>query len=273
MNGTGPLAGRTALVTGTSPHIGGVLARGLAAAGASVACTDLVPGRAEACAEGIRRTGGEAIAYQDDVTDPERVQGVVDDLAHRWGRIDVLVNNAVWIHHRGLLDITVEDFRRQVDIILTGALLYTRTVARLMIDRGDGGSVINMLSTAALQGQPGNIGYTTAKAGLLNFTRAAAVELARHRIRVNGLTPTATRTTSPEAARIQSGRADDLAPAYDNDFEGLLPMDRLPEPDDYVGALVFLSSDDSRMMTGANLVVDGGATAKYWPVRPPRGRV
>ena len=266
MSGTsGRLRGKRILITGTSPNIGGTMARGFAAHGARVACTDLVPDLAESCAKRIRDEGGEAIALSGDVTDEGHADDAVATVLRTWGGIDVLVNNAVWIHHRGLLDMTIEDYRRQVNVVLGGAFLFTRAASRAMIKAGRGGSVINILSTAALQGQPGNIGYSTAKAGLLNFTRSVAMELAEYGIRVNGFTPTATQTTDPDARLMQ---ADRRPPAYSNDFTGLFPMPRLPTPDDYVPSLVLLASDESLMMTGTNLVVDGGASAKYWPWVP-----
>ena len=145
--------------------------------------------------------------------------------------------------------------------------LFTRAAAKAMIEAGNGGSVINILSTAAWQGQPGNVGYTTAKSGLINFTRSVAMELAEHRIRVNGLTPTATQPADAEMAR----RAAEFAARpsrWSMDFTGQFPMGRLPTTSDYVGAAVFLASDASAMITGSNITIDGGATAKYWPWTP-----
>jgi NAD(P)-dependent dehydrogenase (short-subunit alcohol dehydrogenase family) len=261
------LDGKVAIVTGTSPNIGGAFAAGLAAEGAKVVCTDLSSDVASACVEKIVANGGEAVAAVGDVTEPAHAAEVVADAVARWGHVDVLINNAVWFNQKGLMDMPVEEFRRQLDISLTGAFLFTRAAAESMIARGEGGSIINVLSTAAWQGQPGNIGYTTAKSGLINFTRSAAMELAAHAIRVNGFTPTATQPEDPEIlARMAALSA---APSkYRMDFTGQFPMGRLPTPSDYVGSIVFLASDDSRMITGSNITVDGGATAKYWPWAP-----
>ena len=263
------LAGKVALVTGASPNIGGTIASGFAAEGARVACNDLRPVVAEARAGRIRADGGEALAVPGDVTDEAAVATLVERVLAEWGRIDVLVNNAVRFNTKGVLDMPVEEFRRQVDVILGGAFLVTQQVARSMIDRRVGGSIVNILSTAAWQGQAGNIGYCTAKSGMINFTRSAAMELAPHGIRVNGFTPTATMPDDPELAE-RFRRATAGAPAAGMDFAGQLPMGRLPTPADYVGALVYLASDDSAMTTGTNITVDGGALAKYWPQRPAR---
>ncbi len=103
-----------------------------------------------------------------------------------------MVNGAVVFHWGGVLDMPLGAWRRQTDVILTGAFLFTKHVAQQIIDQGRGGSVINIVSTAGHQGEPGNIGYCTAKSGLLNFTRSVAMELSQYGIRVNSLTPTAT---------------------------------------------------------------------------------
>jgi NAD(P)-dependent dehydrogenase (short-subunit alcohol dehydrogenase family) len=267
---TGRLAGKVALVTGVSPNIGGVAASGFAAEGASVACNDIRPDVAADRAERILDAGGEAMAVPADVTDEDGMAAAVNEVLERWGRIDVLVNNAVRFDTRGLLDMPLDRFRRQLDIIVGGAFVVTRLVAASMVERGVAGSIINVLSTAAWQGQAGNIGYCTGKSALINFTRSVAMELAPHRIRVNGFTPTATMPDDPDLAASFAGGAEALRQAGLMDFAGLNPWSRLPTPTDYVGPLVFLASDDSAMMTGSNLTIDGGALAKYWPQHPRR---
>jgi NAD(P)-dependent dehydrogenase (short-subunit alcohol dehydrogenase family) len=266
----GQLAGKVALVTGTSRNIGGVLASGLAAAGAKVACNDIVASNATARAEAIVGDGGEALAVPFDVTDVDAARAAVDTVLERFGRIDVLVNNAVKFDMGGVLDMELSRFRRQVDIIVGGAFIMTKLVAASMIERDVSGSIVNVLSTAAWQGQAGNIGYCTAKSGLINFTRSAAMELAPHRIRVNGLTPTATMPDDQELAQRFAAAAASRAAEGTMDFTGLNPWERLPTPADYVGPVVFLASDQSALMTGSNLTVDGGALAKYWPQYPGR---
>lgn len=261
------LQDRVAIVTGASPNIGGALAAGLAREGARVVCADINPDTAHLAVERITAAGGGAVAAVGDVTDPAHADEVVQLAMERWGRVDVLVNNAVKFDQRGLMDMPVEDFRRQTDIILGGSFLFTRAAAQAMIDGGRGGSIINVLSTAAWQGQPGNVGYSTAKSGMINFTRSVAMELAGDGIRVNGFTPTATQPQDPQLV-AQIGQLGRVAGQFTMDFAAQNPMSRLPTPDDYVGAVVFLASDDSAMITGSNITVDGGATAKYWPWQP-----
>jgi NAD(P)-dependent dehydrogenase (short-subunit alcohol dehydrogenase family) len=266
----GRLTGKVVLVTGTSPNIGGVAATGFAAAGAHVACNDLRPELAEACAASINAAGGSAIAVPGDVTSLESMMSVVGTVLAKWGKIDALMNNAVRFDTRGLLDMPLESFRSQVDLILGGAFITSGLVARSMIERNVRGSIINIMSTAAWQGQAGNIGYCTAKSGLINFTRSAAMELAPHGIRVNGFTPTATMPDEPNLAQGFTDAATAAKAAGKMDFVGLNPWERLPTPSDYVPSLVFLASDDSTLMTGSNMTVDGGALAKYWPQAPRR---
>ena len=265
-----PLAGRVALVTGTSPNIGGTLASALADAGAAVACNDIREHVAAERAEQIEDTGGRAIAVPFDVTDEAAVTAAVTLVTDTLGPIDVLVNNAVKFDMAGVLDMPVERYRRQIDIILGGAFLVTQAVARTMIEHHRRGSIVNILSTAAWQGQAGNIGYSTAKSGLINFTRSAAMELAPYGIRVNSLTPTATMPEEPESAQRFAAAIDAASAAGQVDFAGLNPWERLPGPSDYAAPLVFLASDASAMMTGSDLTIDGGALAKYWPQIPRR---
>ncbi|MEU0466085.1 MULTISPECIES: SDR family NAD(P)-dependent oxidoreductase [Amycolatopsis] len=261
------LVDKVAIVTGTSPNIGGTLALGLAAEGARVLCTDLSAKVADDCAAKIVANGGEAESCAGDVTDPAHADAAVAQAVARWGRIDILVNNAVFFKQQGLLTMPYDDFRAQLDVILGGAFLFTRAVARAMIERNTAGSIVNVLSTAAFQGQPGNIGYCTGKSGLVNFTRSVAMELAEHGIRVNGFTPTATAPTDP-VARAQMADLLSRSAEYRSDFAAQMPLSRLPTPEDYVGAVVYLASDESSMVTGTNITVDGGATAKYWPWTP-----
>jgi NAD(P)-dependent dehydrogenase (short-subunit alcohol dehydrogenase family) len=264
------LDGKVVLVTGTSPNIGGVLAEGFGAAGARVACNDLVPAHAEAAAQSIRAAGGTALAVPSDVTDHAAMGKVVDSILAEWGQIDVLVNNAIRFDTRGLLDMPLEAFRSQIDLIVGGAFIVSSLVAKSMIDRGVRGSLINVLSTAAWQGQAGNIGYCTGKSALINFTRSAAMELAPHGIRVNSFTPTATVPDEPSLAE-EFHRAVEAARQADTmDFAGRNPWERLPTPTDYIGTLLFLASDASALMTGSNVTIDGGALAKYWPQTPRR---
>jgi NAD(P)-dependent dehydrogenase (short-subunit alcohol dehydrogenase family) len=262
------LAGKIAIVTGTSPNIGGGIAEGLAEEGARVVCVDVVADNAEQCAAAIRRRGGAALGLACDVTDERQVESMVARVREAHGRVDVLVNNAGILGGRSVLDMELAGWNRQLAVNLTGTFLCTKHVARLMVEQGTRGSIIVIVSTAGHQGQAGNIGYCTSKSGLLNFTRAAAMDLVGHGIRVNSLTPTATDVEESDARAFAWGRPRPERRGRALDFARMLPMDRLPSPRHYARAAVFLASDDSEMITGIDLRVDAGAVAKYWPWIP-----
>jgi NAD(P)-dependent dehydrogenase (short-subunit alcohol dehydrogenase family) len=264
------LSGKVAVVTGTSPNIGGGLVQGLADEGARVVCVDVVPDNAQQCAAWIASRGGEALAIVADTTDETQVEAMVARVRDTYGGIDILVNNAGLLGGESVLDMPLERWNRQIAVNLTGTFLCTKHVARLMVEQGRRGSIIVIVSTAGHQGQAGNIGYCTSKSGLLNFTRAAAMDLAKHGIRVNSLTPTATDVNEGVARAVEWGRPRQDRGARLLDFAKMIPAGELPSPRHYARAAVFLASDDAEMITGFDLRVDAGAIAKYWPWIPPR---
>ena len=184
------LAKKIAIVTGTSPNIGGGIAEGLAEEGATVVCVDVTGDNALQCAEAIKRHGGEALGIACDVTDERQVEAMVARVRDAYGGVDILVANAGILGGLSVLEMPVERWNRQIAVNLTGTFLCTKHVARLMVEQKRRGSIVVVVSTAGHQGQAGNIAYSTSKSGLLNFTRAAAMDLARHGVRVNSLTPT-----------------------------------------------------------------------------------
>ena len=268
------LDGRTALVTGTNPNIVGGIAEGLAAEGAKTVCVDLNPDYVHGCAQSIARKGGQAIGLVCDVTDEAQVINTVDRAEQTYGGVDILVNGATVVNFKGILDMPVEEWRRQTDVLLTGAFLFTKHVAQRMIDQGRKGNIINIISTAGHQGEPGNIGYGTSKGGLLNFTRSVAMELAKYGIRVNSLTPTATDPSegAERAARWvvpwPTPRVGHRAPGLLADASAGVPLGKLPSPRHYAAAAVFLASDDAEMITAFDLRVDAGAISRYWAWNP-----
>jgi len=267
------LAGKVALIAGTSPNIGGGLAEGIAEEGARVVCVDIQPDYANRCAESIMKRGGQGIGVVCDVTNEAQVQAAVARGREAFGGIDILVNGAVIFNTKGVLEMPLEEWSRQIAVILTGAFLFTKHVARLMIEQGRRGSIINIISTAGHQGEPWNVGYSTGKSGLLNFTRSVAMELAEHGIRVNSLTPTA---TDPTEAReralrwgVQWGRTGgDQRRGFRAESRTGSPLQKLPSPRHYGQAAVFLASDDAEMITGMDLRVDAGTVSRYWRWNP-----
>jgi len=268
------LKDKVAIVTGTSPNIGGGIAEGLAAEGAAIVAVDANAANAKDCAGYINGTQGRAIAVTCDVTDEAEVKAAVDAAVAAFGKVDVLVNNAAFFNKKGVIDMPFEEWTRQTGVILGGAFLFTKHACKAMIARGAGGAVINIISTAGHQGEPGNIAYSTAKSGLLNFTRSAAMELVGHGIRVNSLTPTATDPAESFERATRWGRTVKKPESLDRvmkPFRTRIPMQKLPVPSDYGHAAVFLASDDARMITGTDLRVDAGAVARYWAWDPAAG--
>jgi NAD(P)-dependent dehydrogenase (short-subunit alcohol dehydrogenase family) len=267
------LAGRVALVTGCGPNINGGIAYGLADEGAKLVCVDLREDYTEACARAIIERGGQAVGVICDVTREEDICSAVKQAEMAFGAIDVLVNGAVLQIRKGLLDVSPEEIRRQLDVGLCGAMLFTKHVARSMIDHGRRGSIINIGSTEAHQGNIGNIAYGTAKAGLLHFTRAAAMELAEFGIRVNSLSPTGTNPAEGLERAAAWGVTWEQrlkAPARpDMSFgdEGV-PLGHRPSPRHYARGVAFLASDDAEMITGVDLRVDAGTVSRYWRWNP-----
>jgi NAD(P)-dependent dehydrogenase (short-subunit alcohol dehydrogenase family) len=264
------LAGSVAAVVGTSANIGTGIALGLAAAGARVACVDKDSGLAEHAAGEVQAAGGRAIAVTCDVTsEPEVIQALAAIRAEL-GLVDVLVNGPVVYLEKGIRQMSLAEWRGQLSVLLDGAFLFTKHVAEALIEAGRPGSVINLVSTAGHQGEPGNIGYTTAKGGILNMTRAAAMDLAPFGIRVNSLTPT---STDPREG-VERGRRWGVTGVTGAHVAALdiaasqVPLGVLPAPSDYGHAAVFLASAAARMITGTDLRVDAGSVAKYWRVKP-----
>ncbi|HEY4890541.1 MAG TPA: SDR family oxidoreductase [Reyranella sp.] len=268
------LKDRVAIVTGTSPNIGGGIAEGLAAEGAAIVAVDANPANAKDCAGYINGTGGRAIGVTCDVTDEAQVKAAVAAAIASFGKVDILVNNAAFFNKKGVIDMSFEEWNRQTGVILGGAFLFTKHACKAMIARAAGGAVINITSTAGHQGEPGNIAYSTSKCGLLNFTRSAAMELVGKGIRVNSLTPTATDPDESFERAARWGRTVRRPESLDRvmkPFRSRIPMQKLPVPSDYGRAAVFLASDDAGMITGTDLRVDAGAIARYWAWDPAAG--
>jgi NAD(P)-dependent dehydrogenase (short-subunit alcohol dehydrogenase family) len=265
------LEGKVAIVTGTSPNIGGGIAEGLAAAGAAAVCVDAKEENARDCAQAIIANGGRALAITCDVTDETQVAAAVARTCDYFSSIDILVNGAAFFNRKGVLEMPFDEWQKQLAVILGGTFLFTKHTAQAMIEQGRPGSIINIISTAGHQGEPHNIAYCTGKSGLLNFTRSAAMELIPHGIRVNSLTPTATDPSESLTRTARWGRKVPdpvrLKQAFEP-FRSRVAMQRLPGPADYARAAIFLASQDAEMITGIDLRVDAGAIAQYWAWDP-----
>jgi NAD(P)-dependent dehydrogenase (short-subunit alcohol dehydrogenase family) len=249
MSVTIDLAGGTALVTGASSGLGRHFAGVLAKAGARVALaarrTDAL---AETCAA-IEATGGSAIVVAMDVTDPASVAAAVGEAWGALGRIDILVNNAGVTATRPFLDMGEEEWDRVVDTNLTGCARVARAVAQRMRDDGKGGAIVNIASILGLRVAGQVSSYIAAKGGLVHLTKAMALELARHGIRVNALCPGYVETEL---------NADFFASDAGKALVKRIPQRRLGQLADLDGPLLLLASDAGAYMTGSVLAVDGG---------------
>jgi 3-oxoacyl-[acyl-carrier protein] reductase len=253
--GAARLDGRVAVVTGGGAGIGRGIAVGLAAFGARVAVWERDEGTCAAAAEEV---GG--LACTTDVRDEVQVDAALAATTAALGVPTILVNNAGGVFHAPLLDTAPKGWDALLRANLTQVLLCTQRVARAMVDAGAGGSIVNIASIEGTRAAPGYAAYAAAKAGVVNLTRTAALELAPHGIRVNCLAPDATLTEGLLAV-AQAGFEDAIA--------GMVPMGRAGHVDEMAGAAVFLASDLAAYVTGQTLHVDGGtAAAGGWYRRP-----
>lgn len=238
------------LVTGAGRGIGKAIALAFAREGAQVAVNDINPASCEAVANEITTLGGEAAAFHADVSNKLAVQALLIDLEDRWGRIDVLINNAGVEPHKPIVQLDEWDWDRTIDVNLKGAFICSQSAGRMMIKQG-GGVIVNIASIAGrAAGLRDRSAYVASKTGLIGFTKECAREFAAHRIRVNAVCPgvIVTEMTAhlrDNAAQMQKWLDD-------------IPLGRLGEPDDVTGLVLFLCSDAARYITGQAINVDGG---------------
>lgn len=246
------LDGMVALVTGANGGLGAHFARTLAAAGASVALAARDAVTLRDAVAGIRDEGGSAHAVALDVTRRASVVSALDDAERALGPVTVVVNNAGVAVTRPLLDHTDDDWERVIGVNLTGAWRVAQESARRMVAGGTGGSIVNIASILGLRVAAQVPGYAASKAALIHLTRAMALELARHRIRVNALAPGYVETGINRAFfESEAGEA----------LVRRIPQRRLGQPADLDAALLMLASDAGSWSTGSVIVLDGGHLA------------
>ncbi len=244
------LAGRVALVTGAGRGIGRGIALGYAREGADVVLVSRTASELEHAAADVRATGVRALTLTADVRDEAAVEAAVAAALDHFGQIDVLVNSAGIPMVAATTELSLERWHDAIGINLTGTFLCCRAVGRAMLARGRG-SIINIGSLHSFQGIPQRAAYAASKGGVLQFTRALAVEWAPHGVRVNMIAPGWIRTPLQDAL-VAAGKLD-RAPII-----ARTPARRVGEIADLVGPAVFLASDESAFIVGEMMVVDGG---------------
>jgi len=252
----GWLEGTVALVTGAGGGIGAAIARQLAAASASVAVVDRDAATADATVEAIASAGGRALAIVADISRPEPRRRLVGEVVAGLGEIDILVNNAAdhGIRHR-FLDVTEAEWERILATNLTATAFLAQAVAPSMARRG-GGAIVNLAAIQAALPVPTYASYVATKGGIISLTRALAVELSPHGIRVNAIAPGAIASGSTVDALAASGDPTGSAPTL---------LGRMGTVEEVANACVFLASDAASFVTGTMLVVDGGRSLSREP--------
>jgi gluconate 5-dehydrogenase len=245
------LSGKVAIVTGGGSGIGRQMAHGLAEAGAELV---LCARKVERCEEAAREMPTRALALPCDVTDADSVTAMVTRAVHEFGHVDILVNNAGTVWGAAPEDIPLEGWQKVVNVNLTGVFLCAQAVGRTMIEKGDGGKIVNIASVAGLHGAPAEtvnaLPYHATKGGVIALTRDLAWKWARHSINVNAIAPG---WFPSDMANFVIGSNPELTDR--------IPLGRFGGPEDLKGAIVFLSSRASAYVTGHTLVVDGGQSA------------
>jgi len=260
----GDLGGQIALVTGAGSGLGRAIAIGLARAGALVALADIEVKAAEETAAIIRKElpGAPVLPVRCDVTEEAAVDRSCEEILRRWGGLDILVNAAGIAPAHALVDLPVDQWRRALEINLTGYFLMARAAARIMIRQGMGGSIVNLSSKSGLEASRSNTAYNATKAGEIHMARGWALELGEHGIRVNAVAPgnvfQGSKIWNPEylraCAKKYGIKPEEVIPYYVN----MTALKREITGEDVADAVVFLCSDRARTITGQTLVADGG---------------
>ena len=245
---------RVALVTGGAGGLGRAFAEGLAACGAVVAVADIDGEGASGVAAAINQRDHQALALQMDVTDAQSVREVADKLDKEFGRIDVLVNSHGTTKRMPAEEFPEAEWDRILAVNLTGVFLCCQIVGRVML-RQQKGSIINLASIGGLVALPMSVAYCASKGGVVQLTRTLGVEWAPQGVRVNAIAPCSVNT--PLVQRVL-----DTEPQYRQRVLDKIPLGRIAEPTEMVGAVLFLASDASAMVTATILSVDGGYVAQ-----------
>jgi NAD(P)-dependent dehydrogenase (short-subunit alcohol dehydrogenase family) len=246
------LSGKTAIVTGGGKGIGKAIAHGLAASGAKVVVAARTESEIAAVADEIVSKGGEAMGRATDVTQSDQIEALVNATVEKFGSVDILVNNAARSFLRPLMDLREDGFDKIFNTNVKGAFLLSREAAKIMMSKG-GGRIVNITTVGAERGGPMMGVYFSSKAALKMLTMCMATEWAPFNITVNAVGPGMTRTDF--SMPIWSN------PEMEKQITAKIPQGRIAEPEDIVGAVLFLCTDGAGHITGQSVYVDGGGLA------------
>src|SRR5947209_2479487 len=256
------LEGKVAIVTGGAQGMGRAIARRYAQEGACVVIADLQHDVAQKSADEIGAANGQAVAVAVDVRNQEQVQAMVDTAVREFGGLDILVNNAGVGKIIPFLETTEADWNFMFDINCKGLLWCSQAAARVMIEQGRGGKIINLASQAGRRGEALVLAYCASKACVISMNQSIALALAPHKINVNAIAPGIVDTPFWDEVDKQFARLLNMEVGEPKrTFSATIPLGRIEQPDDVTGAAVFLASSDSDYMTQQCLNVDGG----NWP--------
>ena len=262
------LKDKVAIVFGAGPNIGGTIAHFLAREGARVCVMDISDVAANETVQYLQERGLEAFSMPGNARNDTEVKAAVDATVARYGRLDIAVNMAGRVHWSHVLDMNLDDWNDSVSSFATAGLIVTQHCARAMMSNGHGGSIVHIMSTAAHFGEADGAAYCAAKAALLNFARSSALDLAHLGIRVNTVSPCSMEhqlwTTMRDEMFDPNWTQPERTGFYSRqEYLDQMPLRRFPRAADLAWATVFLASDESSCMTGADIAVDGGLRHKY----------
>ena len=257
------LKDKVAVVTGAASGIGRATALLFAREGARVVLTDIAESGEEVM-RAIRASGGQALFHLHDVTDEVVWQEVMSRTLTSYGRLDIMVNNAGTATSRRVTELSLPEWREQLAVNLDSVFLGTKYAVRAMRSGKQGGSIVNVSSVSGMVGSPGTAAYSASKGGVLMLSKAVAMECAPDRIRVNSVCPGGVRTPIWQSAAWWKDFVDQVGgeDAAWKSLEANTPLGRMGEPEEIAEAILYLASDASRFVTGSELVVDGGYTAR-----------